>query len=316
MSKPIIRLIIATSALALVMLRSHRNAQSSALSDDAEGAFLPHANDPSSPESKISSSPVSKEFQLAYRESLGYFDDVPENQWLLRKRISAKRIHVAREYPFPRAYFQNNWNPDFSCDMEDYVGRRHPGKWVCDPHRLNRPGCLVYSVGSDGMYSFEKHLAEIAPLCEIHVFDLSNSSLQLAQHNISNAVFHPWGIIDAGKQYFRLKVHAIQRNNEFKTLTETMKSLGHIGRTLNLFKVVCEQCEYFAVNEWLQHDIRQLLVEAYRKPRITTPFFEAMHEKGYVITHKEPDVLLTGEVVEFVFLKMDPSFRNVSTSTR
>ena len=72
------------------------------------------------------------------------------------------------------------------------------GKWVCDPHRIlsdtgkagqenldvgrkgvNAAGsnvqgsCIVYSVGSNGNYDFEKEVkTHVSPDCEIHTFDI------------------------------------------------------------------------------------------------------------------------------------------------
>ena len=98
----------------------------------------------------LSSSDSSNSFQLAYRDSNGFFDDVPEHKWLIRKRIASERILVADEIvpDSPQEFHQRNWNPDFSCEFEDFLGPGGDGgKWVCDPHRISKTNCIVYSVG-------------------------------------------------------------------------------------------------------------------------------------------------------------------------
>lgn len=68
------------------------------------------------------------------------------------------------------AWYQSNYEPNFSCQFERRIGGTGNGdgpKWVCDPHRIRKlakerrakdpshPGCVVYSVGSNGDFSFE-----------------------------------------------------------------------------------------------------------------------------------------------------------------
>lgn len=283
-------------------------------------AFLPAAVAPiargSSQEalsqSDTSTPVVRQDYQLAYQESFGYFDDIPERHWLIRKEISSKRVHISINDTTAQTYYQNNWNPDFSCELEDYVGGIEPGKWICDPHRLNRPNCLVYSVGSGGGLHFEKQLAQIAPLCEIHTFDYANQAAAVAEESFKNLTSHAWGIVDEGGIFFTTMKHKrLKRNGNFKTLTSTMEALGHTGRTLNLVKMVCESCEFHAYKEWLQHDIRQLLVETYFTQPNVNEFFQAFHDEGYVITHKEANLYRVGRTVEWAFLKLDKAFRNL-----
>jgi hypothetical protein len=73
-------------------------------------------------------------------------------------------------------WYQNNWDPAFSCQHERRIGLwGDGGKWVCDTHRiLKKPtkSCLVYSVGSKNEFSFWKSSVKaISPDCEIHTID-------------------------------------------------------------------------------------------------------------------------------------------------
>jgi hypothetical protein len=73
----------------------------------------------------------------------------------------------------PQAWFQNNWEPSFTCLHERRIGGNGDGpKWVCDPHRIDPDNCLVYSFGSNNEFSFEEAiLRDISAKCEIHTFD-------------------------------------------------------------------------------------------------------------------------------------------------
>lgn len=121
-------------------------------------------------------------FDLATRESLGFFTDISNRDWRERRAVSrrlSQHNHIHMTQPLknqdqvPLWYLQN-YEPLFSCPRELRVGGLGDGpKWVCDPHRLRNLGkdCLVYSVGSAGKYEFEDAVREhVGPDCEIHTF--------------------------------------------------------------------------------------------------------------------------------------------------
>lgn len=115
----------------------------------------------------------SKSYSMAAHDSLGFFQDIPDEDWLRRKRLTndaehhlfSRRMNPAKPMKTPAGWYQNNWNEDFSCFAEVAVGRMGEGhKYVCDPHRLPSD-CLVYSIGSNGNFKFEQHLQQLAPQC-------------------------------------------------------------------------------------------------------------------------------------------------------
>ena len=133
------------------------------------------------------------DFDLAQRESLGFFDDIPSRTW---DRMNAKVKDMSPNFntfylPFkedrgfphtrvkkPGNFYQNNYEPDFVCQHERRIGKLGDGgKWICDPHRISdQEDCLVYSVGSNNDFSFEQSvLDEIGSHCEIHTVSLSHS---------------------------------------------------------------------------------------------------------------------------------------------
>jgi hypothetical protein len=137
------------------------------------------------------------ETTLAFQQSLGFFDDINDQEWL---ELFQKPARNADHYNIPhnpnfgsdKAAFWNFFNqePVMSCPHLRKVGGLGDGpKWTCDPERLTRvaqrrqaanpsskeSNCLVYSIGSNGNYRFENGLYDqLGPLCEIHIFDFGH----------------------------------------------------------------------------------------------------------------------------------------------
>jgi hypothetical protein len=217
----------------------------------------------------------------------------------------------------PHVWFQNHYEPEFSCQFERRIGRLGDGgKWVCNPHFISKKqqDCLVYSVGSNGDASFEAAILQhVSPECQVHVFDFGNykSSVLVQTNHNPHVHYHQWGISD-------------KTSGVFKTLQDTVQELGHVGRTIDIFKIDCEGCELDTFSSWFHADVtlKQILVEIH--PHMTTlfqwkstvklpetvNFFTTLHEKGYVITHKEPNIQYQGNgiCVEYNFLLLSPEF--------
>ena len=85
--------------------------------------------------------PLSQDLTLAFRESEGFFSDQPLKDWLRRKsRFASTPVGKGvsgRGGPTPRAWYQNNWEPTFSCAHERRIGGAGDGpKWyaLARPH--------------------------------------------------------------------------------------------------------------------------------------------------------------------------------------
>jgi hypothetical protein len=273
------------------------------------------------------------QFQRAFEESLGFFDDITEAHWQLRKNLTMARIHeinrtglskgaLTRIDKDPSVWYQVHWDPDFSCFHETSLGGPNDGhKWVCDPHRLahQRKGdCLVYSIGSNGDFRFERDLQEMAPYCEIHVFDPGNYSHAAVSDWHVNVTYHAIGLKASYEIPLNLTETSFSLGNlksfedsgsHFKTLPEIQQELGHVGRRIDVFKIDCEGCEFRTYKDWLDVDIGQLLVETHRVPPVAQDFFRDLHDAGFVLFHKEPNIMHSnGECIEFSFLRLDSSF--------
>jgi Methyltransferase domain len=259
-------------------------------------------------------------FDLASQESLGYFDDIPEADWLRSKDWARRQVdHVNPERP--RTHFDNfaywhyiNFHPAFACTQPKRVGGVGDGaKWVCDPHRLVRmaekrkaagepgPHCIIYSVGSNGNYQFEDGMIrEIGTICEIHIFDYSNN-YERPQNKQQNIHFHQWGLQAS---------NADRKGGEFYSFPQILKKLGHEKKTIDIFKIDCEGCEFSTQKDWINKDIRQVLIETH--PSKNWPsflkYFQDFKKNQFAMFYKEPNGASEGKCNEYSFLKLHPQF--------
>lgn len=80
----------------------------------------------------------------------------------------------------------------------------------------------------------------------IHTFDLIASNKRKGDFKIAlqpYSTFHHWGL-GTKEQSDESKKTGNRRRRQFKTLQETMKELGHVGRRIDLFKIDCKGCEW------------------------------------------------------------------------
>jgi hypothetical protein len=160
-------------------------------------------------------------------------------------------------------------------------------------------------VGSSGETSFEAAIRkDIGEHCEIHTFDMGNYANQVTW---VGAIFHQWGIADSNDR---------QGMNVYKTMQQTIEELGHVGRTIDIFKIDCEGCKWKTFSSWLVANVtlQQVLIELHEEKRKikmpeTKDFFKRMVREGYVIFHKEPNIQNWNYLccVEYAFLKLSPT---------
>ena len=92
----------------------------------------------------------SNDFKLANKQSFGFFNDISSNQWLIHQEIVANYQphknpedplefvpgHAKRKISYfnsPQAFYQTNYEPNFSCALERRIGGNGNGdgpKWV------------------------------------------------------------------------------------------------------------------------------------------------------------------------------------------
>ena len=115
-----------------------------------------------------------EDFSTASLASGGFFTDITRRHFNLIRDIACyENLNKVQEFVdkgvdsihtmdlYMDSYFwQQNYEPVFSCQFQRRMGYRGDGgKWVCDPHRIERDNCLVYSIGARLEHSFESAVA-------------------------------------------------------------------------------------------------------------------------------------------------------------
>lgn len=195
-------------------------------------------------------------------------------------------------------FFLSNWAPNFHCSHARRIGNMGDGgKWICDLFRLkDHPHCLIYSVGSNGDFSFEIHLKKAMPRCEIHTFD--TFFFNCPKHVCT---FHQIA--------FGNGIHP----KESKTWAMIIKELNHTNRLIDVLKIDIEGNEYgffpLIFNSTKPVLPRQILVEVHpQQDKVIHGFFELLRTHNYVIFNKEPNLLAGRQFFEYAFLKLNSHF--------
>lgn len=250
--------------------------------------------------SKVKDMLKESNYALALNESDGFFNDIPAKNWIMMKQ-RYKDTPKRTTGPEPaHVYYQNNFEPTFTCQHEVRLGGSGDGpKWVCDPHRIDPNNCLVYSIGSSNDFMFEEAvLKDISPTCEIHTFD--HTVGDHPSNKPKNVNFHPWGLAKETGKY------------PMKSMESISKELQHENRTVDIFKIDCESCEWATTQGWfstLPH--RQIQVELHEGTQNGNAerFMALLQKKGYVVFHKEPNTLgCKGNCIEYSFLHLNEQF--------
>jgi len=282
---------------------------------------------------------------LARRQSLGFFTDIADRDWLLKSEIyhstQPNMLTRYRDKPvFQRKMFNNsakfweeNFEPEFTCPHERRLGGLGDGgKWVCDPHRIGQVSnddgtrtCLVYSVGSNGNAHFEESVRDVLlknGYCtkenlEIHTFDLKHWNKRNGnfKDRVAEAggTFHNWGMKTTAFSFntTEYRLPKVFLRSTFKTFAETFKELGHSNRQIDIMKIDCEGCEWQSLKGWFQDYkeqgvlARQILLELHDTPPDLLFKFFDTMKKHGYVITHKEH---TGTTVEYAFLKLHLSF--------
>jgi len=241
----------------------------------------------------------------------------------IKKIVAEYKSHKNPNNPLAvnsaKAFYQQNYEPNFSCPFERRIGNLGDGgKWICDPHRTKHMAtkyndCLIYSIGSQGDFSFEVALQKYlnnGSLCEVHIFDWGNYESKMPKG--LNLHYHKWGLKGTNDTISGDEGQSFEPR-QYYTLAEIVKQLGHERRrAIDIFKIDCEGCEWDTVQDWMGPSIpiiHQIQVEVHKMPhQKILPFFDGLLNNGYVIFHKEANIEFSDNCIEFSFLKLDKAF--------
>jgi hypothetical protein len=233
--------------------------------------------------------------QLLFKYSL--------NQWKLRKKKALAQARFQHTVHSGNFFFQDAWDPSFNCEFEEKIGiEKGTPKWVCNPQVLleKNDTILVYSIGSNGDFSFEEALLALYNKIEIHTVDFTDYSSSAP----TGVKYHTYRLIGEPRN---------RKMNE-KTINELVYELGHVNKTIDVLKIDINGDEYdvvlTAIKEGVFKHVDQLLIEVHLGPTLLTKnqlnqMFTALYNENFEIFHKEPNFMTTFDCcIEYGFVKV------------
>jgi Methyltransferase domain len=183
------------------------------------------------------------------------------------------------------------------------LGDSDGGKWLCGIQKLS-PGCNIYSLGSNGDFTFEESMLVSTP-CTIHTFDCT----------LSSAPNVPSGRI---KFYSTCVGASDSGDDRFKTLPTIMKELGH--SSVDLLKIDIEGYEHDILRSFAEYKKKspagpflpnQLSIEIHQYAGGVGPIglpqlmesFQSLVDAGYVPISRE-DNFKSNDCSEFTWIRL------------
>jgi len=154
--------------------------------------------------------------------------------------------HEIKLQHWPWHYFESTYECKMGEDRIGHAGWDDGGKWICGmSNLLQRPKCIVYSMGSNGQHDFEDDIMMNTD-CEIHTFDMGDFTHVF---NGTRVHFHQSKIGDG--------------TDGTKSIYQWMQELHHDH--IDVLKTDIEMAEYPAYADLSSHEpqpwIGQVLVE-------------------------------------------------------
>lgn len=110
------------------------------------------------------------------------------------------------------------------------------------------PGCVIYSIGSNGDFSFEMGMQNVlgSGTCEYRIFDPGNYSEKVPEQLV-NTYYHQWFFSQQPTE----EDHKPDPKNSYQGLKDIIKLLGHEDiPMIDVFKIDCEKCGRFTKSKF------------------------------------------------------------------
>ena len=192
--------------------------------------------------------------------------------------------------------------PFYDCVSKERLGPvGDGGKWVCEVEReLQKPGCIVYSLGSNMETGFEEDVLRKTK-CKIFTFDYTLS--EESGSTLNN--------ISPRMQFFPYKIgtgHTPNSQHEEKSIDEIMQDLGHVR--VDVLKMDIEGAEWDVLDAMLEKGdlpFNQMQLELHLTKTTLGRVLNVLSrltENGFRVFSVEPNLYCcTGALVEYSFIK-------------
>jgi Methyltransferase domain len=200
------------------------------------------------------------------------------------------------------------------------------GKWLCgleEVHKMRSASsgmtrygigesrhyddfpCIVYSMGSNNEFSFERRVRTIAPGCEIHTFDptVKETGDGVDAYDVYHGDFGFGGKDDAEGGTFPVK-----------SIATIMKEMKHTHVDYLKADVEGYEWEFLSTVDWSITKVGQILIEIHPQlgrggveptAKDIDAVFTKLEEAGYRLISLEPVTISNFGQVELVFLHKD-----------
>jgi hypothetical protein len=245
--------------------------------------------------------------------------------WVLRAQLVEDQAAVLPTAPVGPSeaedganFFYRHFDPTFSCEYEERIGKRGDGgKWICNPSLLETP--LVYSVGSSNEYSFEQSInSYFGGRAQIFTFD-GYGDITWKPPEVTH--FYPYAVGPEDRVLQNAKDLVMRADTTYasvivRTLMSIAAELNHTARPIDILKVDIEGNECGAFIGMLERgqwpDVHQLLIELHMVPGAPTTraclydLVRLLREVGHLhVFHKEPNVMYAqGRAIELSMVKL------------
>lgn len=178
----------------------------------------------------------------------------------------------------------------------------------------------MYSVGSNGEFSFELAVKKRWPACEVYTMDPTLNAVRREKAAVLEAAGH-FKVVDIGLAGANGTITLGGRQFPVLTLESHVEMLGHRNRRIDVLKVDIEGYEYEAfasLQPGLLDKVGQLQIELHgSSDEKIDSLIAAVHAAGFLMFNKEPNVLgylLGGACEEFSFIGAAHAFHSFRAS--